>query len=101
MYHQIGNIIIPVKSILKMTASQRISFSKRELPYLLSIITKEFIEPQEYRHHSTLFHFPVMRSEYMDDIFFEQYNFNYYFYMKEKQCKHHFDTINSLIQKTL
>ena len=101
MYHQIGNIIIPVKSILKMTASKRISFSKRELPYLLSIITKEFIEPHEYIQNSTLFQFPVIRSQFMNDIYFEQYNFNYHFYMKEKECKEHYNTINSLIQKTL
>lgn len=70
MHHKIGHITIPLKSIIRISGYKRYSFYKREYPYLLSIITKEFIE-QNNICNSLLFHFPVIKCENMGEIYFE------------------------------
>lgn len=89
MNHKIGHIIIPCKSILRLSGHKRYSLYKREYPYVLSIITKEFIE-QNNVSNSLLFHFPVIKWEQMENMFFEQYNYNYNFYMMENDFHYHY-----------
>jgi hypothetical protein len=92
MHHKIGHIVIPLKSVIRISGYKRYSLYKREYPYLLSIITKEFIE-QNNVSNSLLFHFPVIKWEQMENMFFEQYNYNYNFYMKEHDFDVHYKAL--------
>ena len=62
---------------------------------MIKMNVKEYIHP--YRN---LFMYPVSVSEYIDDkIYFEQYNYNYTFYMTEEDSKKHYDTLRNIIYK--